>query len=285
MAKSKKILLPRAGADYEILPNGVIRVARCNKAPSQLCGEGEAFPEYLRIVDHTLSLEKKDYREQLELEEKRFNKLVRKLRDKKKSLILVLQGRDGAGKSGAAKHILEACDFDAKLLQWIPIGAPNQDELQHGYLWRFFSLDRMPRFGQARIFDRSWYERVLAEPVKGIINEKVQLDSYAELRSFDWLLSRQGAVVVKVWMDISYDEQGKRFEDRKENKPWKFSEDDTEARKHWDEYTDAANQMIHLTGTSVAPWHIIASEDKRFSRVTVLKTLNDAMSAALSEKN
>src|SRR2546430_696404 len=134
MAKAK-IILPRAGKDYDLLSNGVIRISRCNASPTELFGEGAAYPEYLSIVDHTLAIEKKKhYQKALDAEEERFNKLVRKLKDKGHSLILVLQGRDGAGKSGAAKRILEACDFDAKLLQWIPVGAPTQDELAHGYL-------------------------------------------------------------------------------------------------------------------------------------------------------
>lgn len=278
-----KILLPKAGKDYDLLPNGVIRVARCNSAPTELCGESGAFPEYLRIVDHDLAIEKKkDYEAQLATQEQRFNKLVRNLREKNRALILVLQGRDGAGKSGAAKRIVEACDYDAKILLWVPIGAPNQDEKEHPYLWRFFAFDRMPRFGQVRIFDRSWYERVLAEPVKGIINSETKDASYAELRTFDWMLTRQGAVVVKVWMDISFKEQGKRFDERKKDKPWKYSDDDSSARDHWKDYTKAANQMLHFTGTDFAPWYVISSEDKRYSRVAVLQTLNDAMEAALS---
>lgn len=283
MAKSK-LVLPKAGKDYELLANGSIRITRCTGAPSESCGEGKSFPAYLKIVNHKLAIEKKkDYLKQLEKEEERFNKLVRKLREKQRSLILVLQGRDGAGKSGAAERIVVACDYDAKLLQWVPIGAPTDDELAHPYLWRFFAFDRMPRFGQVRIFDRSWYERVLAEPVKGIISKKSKLRSYAELRSFDWLLSRQGAVLVKIWMDISYDEQGRRFDERRKSKPWKYSDDDRAARNMWDAYTDAANEMLHFTGTPYAPWYVISSEDKRYSRVTVLKTLNDAMSAALSQ--
>lgn len=283
MPKSK-IILPEEGKDFELLENGAIRIDRCKSAPTEIDDEGKAFPQYLRIVNHKLAIEKKkDYEKQMQKEEERFNKLVRKFAEKKRALILVLQGRDGAGKSGAAERIVVACDYDAKMLQWVPIGAPTDDELAHPYLWRFFAFDRMPRFGQVRIFDRSWYERVLAEPVKGIISKKTKQRSYAELRTFDWLLARQGAVLVKVWMDISHEEQGKRFAERKKSKPWKYSQDDTAARDNWDEYTDAANEMLHNTGTPFAPWYIISSENKRYSRVTVLETLNNAMSAALAD--
>ena len=281
---SKEIQLPREGKDFTRLENGVIRVSRCDGAPTELCGESDSFPEYLRLVDHKLSIDKrKQYEHMLETEEKRFNVLVRKLKEQKRSLILVLQGRDGAGKSGAAKRILEACDFDAKMLLWVPIGAPTQDENEHPYLWRFFAFDRMPRFGQIRIFDRSWYERVLAEPVKKIIDRKTKDASYAELRTFDWMLNQQGAIVVKVWMDISFDEQGKRFKERKDTKPWKYTKDDTLARNDWDKYTRAANEMIHLTGTPEAPWYVISAEDKRYSRVSAMQILNQAMSEALAD--
>jgi AMP-polyphosphate phosphotransferase len=131
------------------------------------------------------------------------------------------------------------------------------------------------------VFDRSWAERVLVEPVMKITSPEDVQRSYAELRAFEWLLEQQGGILVKVWMDITKDEQAQRFEDRAKEKPWKLSDSDTVAREHWDDYTEAANRMFHLTGTDFAPWYIISSEDKRYSRVALLQIANDAVKAAI----
>ncbi len=106
-------------------------------------------------------------------------------------------------------------------------------------------------------------------------------ESYAIIRMFEKLWTMQGITIVKIWLDITKDEQKKRFKARKKDKPWKISDSDAVARKHWDDYTPAANEMFHRTGTDFAPWHIISSEDKRYSRITVLRVINQALRKAL----
>lgn len=287
MSKKDKILRPVAGVDYEQLASGAIRIARFKTPPTELGDEKKLkAPDYLGLVDHALAIDdKKVYEKLIAQEEERFGLNFRKLKGEKRSLIVLLQGRDGAGKSGFAKIIQEATDFDAKNLLWVPIGPPTDDELQHGHLWRFYAFDRMPRYGQVRIFDRSWAERGLVEPVMNIINEKTLVDSYAELRAHEWLLERQGAIVVKFWMDITKDEQKKRFKDRQDEKPWKYGESDKVAREHWDDYTKHANLLFHNTGTPFCPWFILSSEDKRYSRVTSMSILNEAIEDALAGRS
>jgi AMP-polyphosphate phosphotransferase len=281
---AKKLLVPKEGEDYTILKGGVIRVNRMNTPPTELGDDGKKSPDYLSLVDHSLKIKsEKKYKKKLEKQEEKFNVLVRKLEKAQRAVIIVLQGRDGSGKSGAAERMWAALGHDPKIFLWVPIGPPTDDEKAHPYLWRFHTNDRMPRIGQARVFDRSWAERLLVEPVMGIIGPKTLQRSYAEIRTYEWLLTRQGAVVVKLWMDISKDEQAERFEDRKKDKPWKVSESDDIARAHWDKYTVAANKMFHYTGSVYAPWHIVSSEDKNYSRVNVLKIINRALGEALAD--
>ncbi|MBY0358544.1 MAG: hypothetical protein K2W82_11130 [Candidatus Obscuribacterales bacterium] len=273
---------PAIGVDYNVLSSGVISVARGSNTPTDDSGDIGHVPDYLNLVDHSLRLKKKKYRQRLEEEEERFNKLVRQLGAAKRSLVVVLQGRDTAGKSGAARRIWEATNFDPKLVQWIPIGPPSDEERNHPHLWRFFRNERMPAFGEVRIFDRSWAERLLVEPVMKIINQQTLQRSFCELRLFEYMLSQMSRVVlVKFWMDITKDEQARRFEERRKHRPEKLSDSDAVARKHWDDYTGAANAMFHRTGTSYAPWHIVSSEDKRYSRVSVLETINSIMTEKL----
>ncbi len=269
-----------AGRNYTVLDNGVIQVARCFPNPMEGY-QKEPIPDYLSLVDHELHLKKKAYQRALIREETEFNTLVRQMEGAGKFLIGAFQGRDGAGKSGATERLMQAVDYDPKLFLWVPIGPPTEDERAHPYLWRFFTGERMPKFGQIRIFDRSWHERVLVEKVMELTRKKALQRSYSELRSFEWMLRSQGAIIVKIWLDISRQEQLRRFKARGANKPWKISRSDREARKHWDEYTDAANEMFYRTGTEYAPWHIVSSEDKRYSRVTVLQLFNQALRAEL----
>jgi len=278
MAKKTKAVL---GRDYVMLDNGVIAVKRCFSNLDEPYDKREKIPDYLSLVDHKLQIKsKKAYKKALLREETEFNTLVRKLKEARRSLIIVFQGRDTAGKSGATERIMQAVDYDPKLFLWVPIGPPTETEHAHGYVWRFYSGERMPEFGQIRVLDRSWWERVLVEVVMKLAPTKELRSSYGELRMLERLLSSPAggnAIVAKIWMDITRDEQHRRFKGRAAHKPWKLSNADKEARKHWDGYTDAANEMFHRGGTQYAPWHIVSSEDKRYSRVAVLQTINQIL--------
>lgn len=273
------------GAPFVVLDNGAIRVARSFSSPTEPWSRVKHIPDYLGEVDHSLAIEsKKKYKKQLAAQELELNKLVRQLKEAGKALIVVFQGRDAAGKSGATQRIITALGFDMTIFQGVPIKQPTDEELAHPYLWRFFRNERMPALGQMRVFDRSWAERLLVERVKKLAEKKALRDSYAEIRTFEWLLERQGCIVIKFWLDITRDEQWERFEARKREKRWKLSPSDTEARAQWDEYTEAANEMFFRTATDFAPWYIVSSEDKLYSRVTVIDVINRELRAALKPR-
>jgi polyphosphate kinase 2 (PPK2 family) len=260
---------------------GVITVARTTAQVDEPYRK-ETIPEYLDAVDHTLSSpDKKAYKVALKDEEKILNLLVRRMAAQNQAVVIVLQGRDGAGKTGATMRIAEALGYDYKIFASVPISAPTVEELNHGFLWRFTKNERWPAFGQLRVFDRSWAERLLVERAMKITPPEQINDSYATIRMFEKLWTMQGITVVKIWLDITKDEQKKRFKARKNDKPWKISDSDAVARKHWDDYTPAANELFHRTGTDYAPWHLISSEDKRYSRITVLRVVNQALRKAL----
>ncbi len=285
MAKNKG---KKGGKDncslFTALENGAIKIARCLPSPTEPYAKAR-IPNYLKQVDHSLAIEKKKkYEKQLAEQTRELNELVRQLAEAKKSLIVVFQGRDGAGKSGATVRIIQALGYDMKIFQGVPIGPPSDEEKARPFLWRFTRSDRLPAFGQVRVFDRSWAERVLVEPVMNLTPPEDVQNSYADINTFEWQLERGGAVIVKFWLDITKDEQWQRFEDRKREKAWKVSPSDMVARKHWGEYTDAANEMFFRTGTEYAPWYIVSSEDKRYSRVTVLECINHELRLALGLK-
>lgn len=276
----------RRGTTHEgmvLLESGAIRIARKFQNITEPYVDVQ-IPDYLSLVDHSLALKRRKYETRIGEEERNLNESVRLLAKAKKSLIVVFQGRDGAGKSGATVRIIQALGYDMKIFQGVPIGPPSDEERARPYLWRFTRSDRMPANGQVRVFDRSWAERVLVEPVMNLTPRKKIEDSYAEIRAFEWILERGSAIIVKFWLDISKEEQLQRFEARAKDKAWKISPSDSEARKHWDAYTDAANEMLYRTGTEFAPWYLVSSEDKRYSRVIVLSLINKELQIALKDK-
>lgn len=264
------------GEHYSVLRNGCIRLSRrlANLTDEY---EKEPIPDFLKLVDHSLKIDKDDYERLIDEEERKLNMSVRQLAEQKKALIIVFQGRDGAGKSGATERIIEAVDYDMEIFDAIHVGPPNDDELKHPFWWRFTMYQRMPRYGEVRVFDRSWCERLLVEPVMGITRGSELRKSFAQIRSFEWLLASSGYVLLKFWLDITKKEQEARFKKREKKKPWKLSPHDSDARRLWDDYTDAANEMFHRTATLFAPWYIVSSEDKYYSRITVLQVINQVL--------
>lgn len=283
MNKSRKSSTEPGCANYEILDTGVIRVARCFASIDEPWRKGSSIPNYLKLLDHSHRLTKSEYETLIATEEERLSKLARKLEEKKLSLIVVFQGRDGAGKTGASKRIVEALDFDWRMFQVVPVGEPTDEERNQPYMLRFFERDRMPAYGQVRVFDRSWAEDVLVVPVMKLASRTHVHNCYPEIRTMEWLLRRNRAVVVKLWLDITKDEQLERFEERKKKKPWKYKESDVIARKNWDKYTQWGNKLFYWTGSEYAPWHIVPADDKRFSRVTCLRTISSAIEAELKK--
>jgi polyphosphate:AMP phosphotransferase len=234
----------------------------------------------LNELDLTQRLAKKDYERELAKYQGRLSELVRDPRfTGNRSLVLVFEGSDAAGKGGSIRRIGGA--MDARQYQIVPIAAPTEEERAQPYLWRFWR--HMPRTGRATIFDRSWYGRVLVERVEGFCAETDWLRAYAEINDFEHQLVAAGAVVVKFWLQISADEQLRRFKEREDTefKRFKITDEDWRNREKWDEYVSAVCDMVDRTSTGLAPWTLVEANDKNFARVKVLKTVCDRLEAAL----
>ena len=143
----------------------------------------------------------------------------------------------------------------------------------------------MPRDGKFAVFDRSWYGRVLVERVEGLAAEADWLRAYSEINDFEEQLARAGNVVLKFWLQVSKDEQLRRFREREQTpfKHFKITEEDWRNREKWDAYQRAASDMIARTSTEHAPWTLVEAEDKRFARIKVLKTIVAAIERAEAE--
>lgn len=230
-------------------------------------------------LDQNKSIEQDDYKKQLKQHQLHLLNMQLRLREKRNSLILVLEGPDAAGKGGAIKRVVER--LDPRLVRVYSIVKPTPEEYQHHYMWRFWN--KLPPAGHCVVFDRSWYGRVLVERVEGFCSEEEWKRAYREINDFERLLSDDGAIIVKLYLHITKDEQLERFKRREADpyKHWKISEEDWRNRRHWDEHNRAAEEMFERTSTTEAPWTVIPGNYKWYARVKAVKTICERVEAAL----
>ena len=233
----------------------------------------------LSQLDYSQALARKDYRRRLEKYQGELNLLTRDRKFRRKSLIVVFEGIDAAGKGGGIRRITGA--LDARHYQVIPVAAPNEEERAYPYLWRFWR--HLPRRGRVTIFDRSWYGRVLVERVEKFCGREDWMRAYREINDFEEQLTEAGGIVVKFWLTISREEQLKRFRERERTpfKSFKITAEDWRNRDKWNDYQRAVCDMVERTSTDIAPWLVIPANDKYFARIAVLKALCERAAAVL----
>ena len=233
----------------------------------------------LDALDQNRAIDQEEYKDKLKEYQLEMLNLQRSLVETKHSLIVVIEGPDAAGKGGAIRRLVEK--LDPRHYRVYSIVKPTQEEYQHHYLWRFWN--RLPAYGQMAIFDRSWYGRVLVERVEGFAEGMEWRRAYREINEFERTLVDDGAVIVKLYLHITKDEQLNRFKSREADplKHWKITEEDWRNRRHWGEHNEAAEDMFEQTGTPLAPWTVVEANYKWYARLKVLKATTKALEAAL----
>ena len=236
----------------------------------------------------TLNLERQLARDEYERKLLRYQLQLRELAYqlylRKRSLIVVYEGWDAAGKGGNIRRVTEK--LDPRGYEVFPIAAPEGEDKTHHYLWRFWRRLEPPSEKQVLIFDRSWYGRVLVERVEGFAPEPAWKRAYREINEFEHQLSDAGVIPVKFWLHLSKEEQLRRFKARQEvaYKKWKLTDEDWRNREKWDLYAAAVEEMLLKTSTVTAPWTVVEANYKWYARVKCLKTLVDTVSASLNYK-
>ena len=235
----------------------------------------------LDSLDMAQVLEKDLYAEQLMFEQARLSSLMRDKRMRRHSLVAVFEGNDAAGKGGAIRRVIGA--LDPRQYRIVPVAAPTEEERAQPYLWRFWR--HVPARGKFTVFDRSWYGRVLVERVEGFCAPGDWLRAYGEINDFEEQLSEAGVVLVKFWLSIDQQTQLERFKAREQIpfKRFKITEEDWRNRDKWPLYRDAVGDMVDRTSTQIAPWTLVEANDKRFARIKVLRTINEALEAAFDK--
>ena len=222
-------------------------------------------------VDLRLRLSQKTYDHELKELQASLHLIGLEVYRQHRPVVLVFEGWDAAGKGGAIKRLTEKLDPRSYIVH--AIAAPTGEDQARHYLYRFWR--RLPARGEIAIFDRSWYGRVLVERIEGFARANEWQRAYAEINEFERQLVEFGTIVCKFWMHISPDEQLRRFEARQNvpYKAWKLTDDDWRNREKWPRYEQAIDEMLLRTSTPAAPWTVVESEDKRFARIKVLRTV------------
>lgn len=197
-------------------------------------------------------------------------------------LCVLFEGWDASGKGGAIKRLVD--HLDPRHVRVAQFAAPSPDEQRHHFLWRFWPA--LPGWGGMAVLDRSWYGRVLVERVEELVTPDVWQRGYGQIIELEKSLAAEGTVLVKFWMHVSPEEQLHRFEDRRADplRAWKLTDEDWRNRDKRAQYEEAIEEMLVRTDLPVAPWHVIAAEDKRWARVAVIRTVCEAIEEALRER-
>lgn len=250
-------------------------------------------PDNFRLADHDpagnggLAFDKSDGKAMLKGCLARLGELQQKLYAHDRwSVLIVLQAMDAAGKDSVIKHVMTG--LNPQGVEVHPFKAPSEEELDHDFLWRV--AKRLPQRGRVGIFNRSHYEEVLTVRVHPALLARQKLPSqlaageiweqrFDDIRTFERHLARSGMLILKFFLNVSKDEQRKRFLDRIEEpgKRWKFSMGDLAERKLWPGYMTAYEEMIRATSRPEAPWYVIPADHKWFTRLMVASAMVEAL--------
>lgn len=193
----------------------------------------------------------------------------------RRSLLLVLQGMDTAGKDGTIRHVMQG--FNPQSCQVTSFKQPGIDELAHDFLWRIARAT--PRKGFVGIFNRSHYEDVLVVRVHGLVPKQEWQSRYERINQFEKMLTEGGTTIVKVFLHISKEEQRQRLQSRLDDpkKRWKFSTADLKERRFWDDYQQAYDVAMTRCNTKYAPWYIVPANCKWYRNLIISRILRKAL--------
>jgi len=222
-------------------------------------------------LDQNKPISAEEYRRELKRCQLGLLDLQLRLKESKRSVIIVIEGPDAAGKGGAIKRTLER--LDPRLIRVYSTQKPTPEEYKHHYLWRFWN--KLPPYGEISVFDRSWYGRVLVERVEGFATDAEWKRAFREINEMEQTLVNDGAILIKLFLQVSKPEQLKRFKQRQADpyKHWKINDEDWRNRRKWAKHNAAAEDMFRKTSTKIAPWTVIPGDYKWHARVQFAKTV------------
>jgi PPK2 family polyphosphate:nucleotide phosphotransferase len=197
--------------------------------------------------------------------------------EEERSLLVVLQGIDAAGKDSTVAHVFRGTNPQGCRVYGFK--EPSNEEAAHDFLWRYHQ--HTPGKGMIHVFNRSHYEDVLVVRVKGLVPEARWASRYDSINDFERMLAREGTTILKFFLHISKDAQLERFRERldREDKHYKFSTNDVRERRNWDAYQEAYQDALYLTSTPWAPWYVVPSDHKWFRNLVVARAVAGTLEA------
>jgi PPK2 family polyphosphate:nucleotide phosphotransferase len=246
--------MPPVSALYRVEPQTKVRLADQDPADTGTYEDAdEAREELAHLVEQIADLQARLYAED------------------ERSLLVVLQGIDAAGKDSSVKHVFRGTNPQG--VRVYSFKQPSTEEAAHDFLWRYHQ--HTPEKGMIHVFNRSHYEDVLVVRVKGLVPEERWRSRYDSINDFERMLAREGTTIVKFFLHISRDAQMDRFRERleREDKHYKFSANDVRERRNWDAYQEAYEEALNHTSTDWAPWYMVPSDHKWYRNLVVARTV------------
>ena len=195
--------------------------------------------------------------------------------EQKKKIVIVVEGRDAAGKGGAIRRI--TAHINPRHFRKVALPKPNDEEQGQWYFQRY--VNQLPKPGEIVIFDRSWYNRAVVEPVNGFCTEEEYKRFMSQVNAFERMIQESDTYLIKMYFSITKEEQAKRFKEIRNSplKKWKMTPVDERAQELWDSYTKFKQEMFKKTNTDNAPWVIINADQKTEARITALKHILESI--------
>ncbi len=218
-----------------------------------------------------IKMSKKEYERELALLQVELVKLQEWIKAKGLRVIVVFEGRDAAGKGGAIKRITQR--LNPRIVKVVALSTPSDKERTQWWFQRYVA--HLPAAGEMVIFDRSWYNRALVEPVMGFCTDEEYEEFLRSCPEFERMLVRSGIILIKYWFSVSDEVQEKRFQARNHDpvRRWKFSPMDMESRAKWVEFSKAKDRMFAVTDIKQAPWYVVNADNKKIARLNCIHHL------------
>ena len=255
--------------DEGMIPEATEQARSAEQSAQEIEAQREELAELKKFKGKAIQRFKRE--EELKPYQAELIKMQQHLEQTKKRMVILFEGRDAAGKGGTIRRVTRY--MNEKHYRVVALGKPTEEEKTQWFFQKY--VREFPRGGEVVMFDRSWYNRAVVEPVFGFCSDEQYENFMVGCPGFEKDLVRQGTILIKLYFSVTKEEQNRRFERRKTDalRQWKLSEIDVQAQDRWDDFTNQKYAMLKRTHTNHAPWTIIRSNNKHLARLNAMKVI------------